>query len=117
MKSQILTKFEAEINGIKFNDEKIYYSTKYILDTIEEQFGEVYNDTFINNLQYVIERYMNTVDYPSYAKLENSMTTDIENAKSFEQIKFSEPYVQQLNDDLSKGLYTKWHFLQYQQQF
>ena len=74
---------------------------------MEDQFGEVYNDTFVNNLQYVIERYMNTVDYPSYAELENSMTTDIENAKSFEEIKFSEPYIQQLNDDLSQGLYTK----------
>ena len=39
---------------------------------------------------------MNTVDYPSYAELENSMTTDIENAKSFEEIKFSEPYIQKL---------------------
>ena len=83
MESKILTPFQGEINGIKFNDEKIYYSTEYILDTIEEQFGEVYNDTFVNNLQYVIERYMNTVDYPSYTELENSMTTDIENAKSF----------------------------------
>ena len=35
------------------------------------------------------------------------MTTDIENANSFEEIKFSEPYIQQLNDDLSQGLYTK----------
>lgn len=117
MKSKILTKFEAEINGIKFNDEKIYYSTEYILDEIEEQFGEVYNDIFINNLQYVIERYMNTIDYPSYAKLENSITTDIENANSFEEIKFSEPYIQQLNDDLSQGFYTKWRLLPFQQQF
>ena len=115
MESKILTPFQGEINEIKFNVEKIYYSTEYILDTIEDQFGEVYNDTFVNNLQYVIERYMNTVDYPSYAELENSMTSDIENAKSFEEIKFSEPYIQQLNDDLSQGLYTKWSFLLFQQ--
>ena len=107
MESQILTFFEGEINGVKFNNEQIYYSTEYILDEIEEQFGEIYNNTFVNNLQYVIERYMNTIDYPSYAKLENSMTTNILNAKSFEEIKFSEPYIQQLNYDLSQGLYTK----------
>ena len=117
MKSQILTFFEGEINGVKFNNEQIYYSTECILDEIEEQFGEVYNDIFINNLQYIIERYMNTIDYPLYAKLENSMTTDIENANSFEEIKFSEPYIQQLNDDLSQGFYTKWAFSQFQQQF
>lgn len=117
MKSQILTFFKGEINGVKFNNEQIYYSTEYILDEIEEQFGEIYNDDFVNSLQYVIERYMNTIDYPSYAKLENSMTTDIKNAKSFEEIKFSEPYIQQLNDDLSQGMYTKWHFLPFQQQF
>lgn len=117
MESKILTLFKGEINGIEFNDEQTYYSTEYILDTIEEQFGEVYNDVFVNNLQYVIERYMNTIDYPSYAKLENSMTTDIENANSFEEIKFLEPYIQQLNDDLSQGLYTKWAFSPFQQQF
>ena len=59
MESKILTNFEGEINGIKFDDEKIYSSTEYILDTIEDQFGELYNDTFVNNLQYVIERYVN----------------------------------------------------------
>ena len=107
MKSQILTFFEGEINGVKFNNEQIYYSTECILDKIEEQFGEVYNDVFVNNLQYVIERYMNSIDYPSYAKLESIMTSNIGNADSFEEIKFSEPYIQQLSDDLSKGLYTK----------
>ena len=47
MKSQIFTFFEGEINGVKFNNEQIYYSTEYILDEIEEQFGEVYNDVFV----------------------------------------------------------------------
>lgn len=117
MKSQILTKFEAEINSVKFYDEKIYYSTQYILDTIEEQFGEVYNDIFVNDLQYVIDRYINKMDYPSYAELENIMTAYIEDAKTFEQIVFTEPYIQYLNDGFSTGLYTKWHFLLFQQQF
>lgn len=108
MKSQIFTFFEGEINDVKFNNEQIYYSTEYILDEIEEQFGEVYNDVFVNNLQYVIERYMNTIDYPSYAKLESIMTSNIEDAETFEEIKFTEPYIQQLNDDLSQGMYTKW---------
>lgn len=107
MKSQILTFFEGEINDVKFNDEQLYYSTEYILDTIEEQFGEIYNNDFVEELRNFIDIYMNNMDYPSYAKLENSMTTDIENANSFEEIKFSEPYIQQLNDDLSQGLYTK----------
>ena len=117
MKSKILTTFEGEINGIKFDDEKIYYSVEYILDTIEEQFGEVYNDIYINDLKYVIERYINKMDYASYAELENLMTAYIEDAKTFEQIVFTEPYIQYLNDGLSTGLYTKWHFLLFQQPF
>ena len=48
------------------------------LDTIEEQFGEVYNDIFINDLKYVIERYINKMDYASYAELENLVTAYIE---------------------------------------
>lgn len=117
MKSQILTKFEAEINSVKFDDEKIYRSTEYILETIEDEFGELYNDIFINDLKYVIERYINKMDYASYAELENLMTAYIEDAKTFEQIVFTEPYIQYLNEGLSTGLYTKWHFLPYQQQF
>ena len=117
MKSQILTKFKGEINGIKFDDEKIYCSTEYILETIEDEFGEVYNDIFVNDLQYVIDRYISKMDYPSYAKLENLMTAYIENAKAFEQIVFTEPYIQYLNEGLSTGLYTKWLLLQFQQQF
>ena len=117
MKSQILTKFEAEINSVKFNDEKIYHSTEYILETIEDEFGEVYNDILIEDIKYVIDRYINKMDYSSYAELENLMTAYIEDAKTFEQIVFTEPYIQYLNDGLSTGLYTKWHFLPYQQQF
>ena len=107
MKSQILTFFEGEINGVKFNNEQIYYSTEYILDEIEEQFGELYNDIFINDLKYIIERYINKMDYASYAELENLMTAYIEDAKTFEQIVFTEPYIQYLNEGLSTGLYTK----------
>lgn len=117
MKSQILTFFEGEINGVKFNNEQIYYSTEYILDEIEEQFGELYNDIFINDLKYIIERYINKMDYASYAELENLMTAYIEDAKTFEQIVFTEPYIQYLNEGLSTGLYTKWHLLPFQQQF
>lgn len=107
MESKILTNFEGEINGIKFDDEKIYSSTEYILDRIEEQFGEIYNDEFIEELRNFISIYMNNMDYPSYSKLENIMTSNIEDAESFEKIVFTEPYIQQLNDGLSKGIYTK----------
>ena len=109
MKSQILTKFEAEINGIKFDDEKIYYSTEYILETIEDQFGEIYNQLFVEDLKYVIDNYINKMDYPSYAELENLMTSNIENAEAFEKIVFTEPYIQRLNDGLKDKTYTKWN--------
>jgi len=107
MKSQILTKFEAEINSVKFDDEKIYRSTEYILETIEDEFGEVYNDILIEDIKYVIDRYINKMDYTSYAELENLMTAYIEDAKTFEQIVFTEPYIQYLNEGLSTGLYKK----------
>ena len=47
------------------------------------------------------------MDYPSYAKLESIMTSNIEDAETFERIIFTEPYIQHLNDGLSTGLYTK----------
>lgn len=108
MESKILTPFQGEINGIKFNDEKIYYSTEYILDTIEDHFNEIYNDEFVEELRNFINIYMNNMDYPSYSKLENIMISNIEDAESFEKIVFTEPYIQHLNDGLSQGIYTKW---------
>lgn len=117
MKSQIFTFFEGEINDIKFNNEQLYYSTEYILNEIEEQFGDVYNNNFVEELRNFIDIYMNNMDYPSYAKLENIITSNIEDAETFERIIFTEPYIQHLNDSLSTGLYTKWLLLQFQQQF
>ena len=57
------------------------------------------------------------MDYASYAELENLMTAYIEDAKTFEQIVFTEPYIQYLNEGLSTGFYTKWAFSLFQQQF
>lgn len=70
MKSEILQNFKAVINTIVFTDEMNYTSTEYILDKIEEKFGEIYTDKFIEELSYAIERVSVKCDDFAYSELE-----------------------------------------------
>ena len=42
---------------IEFDDKGLFNSTLYILQTIEEKFGEVYNAEFVKDLKQAIETY------------------------------------------------------------
>lgn len=53
---EIIHEFEAYINDIKFDDRYVYSATCYILECIDEKFGEVYNDRFIKELASGIKR-------------------------------------------------------------
>lgn len=110
VKCEIKHEFETYINDIKITDKHIYYSTNYILDCIDEKFGEVYNNRFIKELAYAIERASNKIDDFSYGELENTLSDDIDKDEyeEFEDLQFSVPYVKSyLNDDIKAGNYTK----------
>ena len=107
MESQVIQKFKARINSVEFNDYQLYMTTEYILENINEQFGEVYTDEFIKDLAFVIERYFFKVDDLIVSELERNMSDDIEDAETFQDIEFTDYYINHINDRIKNGSYLK----------
>ena len=107
MESQVIQKFKARINSIKFDDYQLYMTTEYILEEINNKFGEVYTDEFIQDLAAVIERYFFKVDNLIISELEWNMSNDIENAESFKDIEFTDYYINEINNRIKDGFYLK----------
>ena len=107
MESQVIQKFKARINSVEFDNYQLYMTTEHILEEINEQFGEVYTDEFIQDLAAVIERYFFKVDNLIVSELEWNMSNDIKNAKSFKDIKFTDYYINEINDRIKDGSYLK----------
>ena len=107
MESQVIQKFKARINSIEFDDRQLYMTTEYILEEINDKFGEVYTDEFIQDLAAVIERYFFKVDGLTVSDLEWNMVNDIENAENFKEIEFTDYYINEINDRIKDGSYLK----------
>lgn len=107
---EIKQEFIGTINDVKINDKQIYYTTGYILEQIEERFGEVYNNKFIKDLAETIRKIKDNTDNFSFDDLENYFYYVITNkdVEKFEDIKFVDYYyAEYLNERLEKGEYTK----------
>lgn len=107
MESQVIQKFKASINSVEFDDHTLYAITDSILEEINERFGEVYTDKFIKDLAEVIELYFFKVDNLVVADLEYSMIEDIEDAETFQDIQFSDYYINHINEQIKDGSYLK----------
>jgi len=107
MESQVIQKFKAKINSVEFDENQIYRTTEFILEEINEKFGEIYTDEFIKDLASVIERYFFKVDNLSVSELEWNMSNDIERAETFKDIKFKDYYINHINDNIKDGSYLK----------
>lgn len=107
MESQVIQKFKARINSIEFNDYQLYTTTEFILEKINEAFGEIYTDEFIKDLAYVIQRYFVKIDDLIISELEWNMSKDIENTENFKDLEFKDYYINEINDQIKDGSYLK----------
>lgn len=107
MESQVIQKFKARINSVEFDDHILYAITDNILEEINERFGEVYTDEFIKDLAEVIELYFFKVNDLVVADLEYNMIEDIVDAETFQDIQFSDYYVNHINNQIKDGSYLK----------
>lgn len=89
MENKIIQEFQGEINGVVFDDKNIYYASQFILEKVEEKFGEVYNKDFVEDLRDTIETMEYKYDEFSFAILEDDFYEAVEKAKSFNEIEFS----------------------------
>ena len=107
---EIIHEFEAYINDIKFDNRNVYCATIYILECIDEKFGEVYNDRFIKELAAGIKRASYKIDNFSFAELETDLSNDIDKDEyeEFEDLQFSVSYVKSyINNDIKTGHFTR----------
>lgn len=107
MESQVLQSFKARINSVEFDDYQLYMTTDHILEQIDNKFGTIYTDEFIKDLADVIELYFYKVDKLVVSDLEYSMDEDIEDAETFQDIQFSDYYINHINERIKDGSYLK----------
>lgn len=108
MKSEILQPFKGKINTVIINTEAVYCSTNYILNKIENKFGEIYTDKFISELSWAIERVSIKCEDFAFSDLENSLKNAIELADKFEDIYFDYYHIpSDLNERIAAGEFTK----------
>ena len=107
MESLVLKSFKARINSVEFDDYQLYMTTDSILEEIDDKFGTIYTDEFIKDLAEVIELYFYKVDKLVVSDLEYSMDEDIEDAETFQDIQFSDYYINEINDRIKDGSYLK----------
>ncbi len=109
MENKIIQEFQGEINGVVFDDKNIYYASQFILEKIEERFGEVYNKEFIEDLRDTIETMEYKYDEFSFAILEDDFYEAVKEAKSFNEIEFtyygSDWKIDYLNENIKNNKY------------
>ena len=101
-----LPDFKGTINGVAFSNEETLNAAKNVLTAINEKFGEVYNNGFIDCLHDIFE------DTPSPTKrknIEQELIDTIEQSDelTLDRIRFSSPTgAEGLTNELNNCLYT-----------
>ncbi len=111
MEAKVVQEFKGIINEVEFTNENVYYSTEFLLEKIEENFGEVYKKEFIEDLKDTIEIMRMKYEEFSYDTLESEFSSCIEKASSFNDINFdyygSDWKIENLNENIENGIYIK----------
>lgn len=101
--------FKGFINGVEIDNQARFNTLEYLLrEIIVVAGGEVFNQTFIKDLDYLIDDlYLNTEN--SYGEIESMLLENIKEANRFEDIVFDslylEDYFQEINQRIRDGYY------------
>lgn len=111
MEIKIIQNFKGIINGVEINNEKVFYTTEYILENINDKFGEVYNNKFIEDMSSSISEVYRKNETLLVSEIEREFISCIERAEKFSKIKFeylgSDYRLQELNKKISSKEYLK----------
>ena len=101
-----LPNFKGSINGVAFSNEETLNATKNVLTAINEKFGEVYNNGFIDCLHDIFE----DIESPTKRKnIEQELIDTIKQSDelTLDRIRFSSPTgTEGLTNELNTCLYT-----------
>lgn len=101
--------FKGSINSVEIDDQARFNLLEYLLrEVIVIAGGEVFNDSFIKDLDYLIDDlYLNTEN--TYGDIEKMLLENIQEANRFEDITFSnlylEDYFQEINQRIRDNYY------------
>ncbi len=85
MKVEVLQYFKGKINDVEFQNEQMFNTTEYLIENIENKFGEVSKE-FVKDLKENIEYAGEKYDGFSYNILEESIMNSINSSDKFEDL-------------------------------
>lgn len=110
MDNKIIQEFKGIINGVECNDKYVYYSLEFLLEEIENKFGEVYNQNFVKDLKESIEIMNQKYEDFSFSMLESEFLYSISQAETFNKIEFtyfgSDWKIEKLNENIRDNKYS-----------
>lgn len=86
MEAEILQSFKGKINGVEFDDEKIFRAVEYLGQEIEDKFGK-FSDNFIEDLRNSIDEASRKYDVFAFDEFENSVIKNLENSDTIKEFK------------------------------
>lgn len=101
----------GSINGVDFYEQIYFNAVEYLLNQIEERFGECYNDKFTKDLAHVIDTVYLKYDSISIGDIESEFYDSIKSADGFDDLSFTidgdDWKFTWFNENLENGVYHK----------
>ena len=88
MKAKVIQGFKGEINSVEFTNEQIYRTSEYLIENIENKFGETSKD-FVEDLKDSIERAAYKYDTFDFKVFEESVIDSLNEAKTAKELKIN----------------------------
>lgn len=111
MKIRIENKFKGYINSVEFDKQQVFNILTYILIKIENKFGEVYTDEFIQDLRNefnILQNIMSNEDIHNTNNILAEISSNINKATHFENLHLTtSPYFEYIENQLLNSYYTK----------
>jgi hypothetical protein len=88
MRAKIIQEFKGEINDVKFINEQVYRTSEYLIENIENKFGEV-SKNFVEDLKNTIEIAAYKYDTFDFKVFEESVINSLNEAKIAKELKIN----------------------------
>ena len=103
MKTKTLQDFKGAINGAVITDEMSYFLIKDFLTKLENKFGEIYNDDFIEDLAILFSENLKWLTSDIF-DMHKTLLEDLEKANKFYDFKISIIGNDEYNKDAIKSM-------------
>lgn len=111
MKKEIINHFHGKINSVEFKSDFIYHCTSELLNTVEEKFGECYNDKFIEDFRDAFIRIVNDEGSINFDEVMKDIDDQVDEANLFEEVEFYKSngidHFEYITYKLRESVYTK----------